>query len=198
MWLIPLNMFFFFFARLSSMHIARFFFLIRRLAVRGDATTSDYGTFEYILCCDVLFIQTLAALLDWLWWLKRFTIALYSLDVHPFSFKCRQGKAVICKPKTHKNIEREASSDNKQLQLWGWPRADKGSAGFCYEANSMQFLFSSFFATSFLFLALSHLWGILVWHHPYFMAHHLDTHPVPLVYVYSDKSICQSSQYCCD
>lgn len=59
--------------------LACFFFLIRRLALRGDATPPDYSVYS---CCDALFIIFSAALLDWHSSLEHFTTALYSWSSH--------------------------------------------------------------------------------------------------------------------
>lgn len=55
------------------------FFLVRRLALRGDATAPDYSAHS---CCDALFIIFLAALLDWHSSLEHLTTALYSWTSH--------------------------------------------------------------------------------------------------------------------
>lgn len=55
------------------------FFLIRWLALRGDATPPDYSVYS---CCDALFIIFSAALLDWHSSLEHFTTALYSWSSH--------------------------------------------------------------------------------------------------------------------
>lgn len=60
---------------MSSILRACLFPLIRRLALRGDATPTDYSAYS---CCDALFIIFLAALLDWHLGLENSTTALYS------------------------------------------------------------------------------------------------------------------------
>ena len=202
--LTELDSFVYLFPLLAEQRPCRFFFFPHKKisCKRWRNTPPDYSAYS---CCDALFIVSLAALLDWHSSLEYFTLFIDQL----LPFECRHAKSTAGRSplfftltrRTKKKKKRHQKTSilrHKQLELSDWPAEDKVTAVFSYQAYSgLQSLLLGSPVTHSLML-LGVCGTILVWHHPYFMVHHLDSHAAPLVYVNADTSICHSTQYCYD